>query len=62
MTTSTFFIVFRDGEDEIHNAEYSSIVNEGFSDGGKLMLTPTNLAIIRAQAAEQSANDSTLVQ
>jgi hypothetical protein len=39
------FVLFQEGGDVIHNAPYRSIVNEGFSKNGRLMLTKRNLRL-----------------
>ncbi|MEJ2378245.1 MAG: hypothetical protein P8Y71_23625, partial [Pseudolabrys sp.] len=51
------FVLFGQGEDVVLNAEYGARVREGFSEGGKSMLTPTNLRLIEEQQpAPGSAN------
>lgn len=39
------FVLFSEGEDIIHAAPYTNVVNEGFSKDGRLMLTKRNLQI-----------------
>lgn len=46
------FVLFQDGPDIIHNAEYTNVVREGFSQDGRLMLTKRNLRL--ALAAESA--------
>jgi hypothetical protein len=40
------FILFREGEDVVQHADYEKAVHEGFSSGGKSMLTPSNGRLI----------------
>ena len=37
------FVLFSEGENIIHAAPYTDVVNEGFSNDGRLMLTKRNL-------------------
>ena len=39
------FVLFSEGEDIIHAAPYTDVVNEGFSKDGRLMLTKRNLRL-----------------
>jgi hypothetical protein len=39
------FVLFSEGEDIIHPAPYADVVSQGFSNGGRLMLTKRNLQL-----------------
>jgi hypothetical protein len=39
------FVLFSEGEDIVHAAPYTDVVNEGFSKDGRLMLTRRNLRV-----------------
>ena len=39
------FVLFSEGEDIIHAAPYTDVVEEGFSKDGRLMLTKRNLEL-----------------
>ncbi len=39
------FVLFSDDGDIVHTASYTGVVSEGFSKGGRLMLTKRNLRI-----------------
>jgi hypothetical protein len=45
------FVLFSEGEDIIHVAPYTDVVNESFSKGGRLMLTKRNLRLALRQSA-----------
>lgn len=48
------FVLFSEGEDVIHAAPYTEVVNEGFSRNGRLMLTKRNLDLaLNAQNGRQ---------
>ena len=37
------FVLFGADEEVVRDAEYAKVINQGFRQGGKLMLTPSNL-------------------
>ena len=47
------FVVFGDERDFVQKATYAKTVYEGFSQGGKSMLTPTNDKLVAADIAKQ---------
>jgi hypothetical protein len=46
------FILFRDGEDVMKRAAYGKVVHDGFSTGGKAMLTARNTRLVQDQATK----------
>ena len=46
------FILFRDGEDVVKRAPYGKVVHDGFSTGGKRMLTARNTLLVQGQAVK----------
>ena len=47
------FILFGEGEDVVKNVPYAKTVNDGFSSGGKSMLTPTNGRLVAEEIAKE---------
>jgi hypothetical protein len=48
------FILLAEGPDVWKNAKYAKAVNEGFADGGKSMLTPSNLTLVGNETEQEA--------
>ena len=50
------FIFFGDGPDVVRRAPYGKVVNDGFSSGGKSMMTPSNQLLLDKETAQDGSN------